>query len=173
MKKILVLGVILSAVVSLHAAQVSWQITSIQSLPDGTSAAAGWVAYFMAGDTYDYFSSLTGSAISSYITEGNYKYSTTTQAMRGGIKASADSGSYTAGETISGYIVIFDASDVSTAKHYAITDVTTGQVPASGDFIFSKDFSNDTGGWVAIPEPTSGLLMLLGVAGLALRRKQI
>lgn len=27
-------------------------------------------------------------------------------------------------------------------------------------------------GWYAIPEPTSGLLMLLGVAGLVLRRKQ-
>lgn len=26
-------------------------------------------------------------------------------------------------------------------------------------------------GWAAVPEPTSGLLMLLGVAGLALRRK--
>jgi hypothetical protein len=26
--------------------------------------------------------------------------------------------------------------------------------------------------WAAVPEPTSGLLLLLGVAGLALRRKQ-
>ena len=28
-----------------------------------------------------------------------------------------------------------------------------------------------TGSWTAVPEPTSGLLMLLGMAGLALRRK--
>ena len=28
------------------------------------------------------------------------------------------------------------------------------------------------GQWAAVPEPTSGLLMLLGMAGLALRRKQ-
>jgi hypothetical protein len=26
--------------------------------------------------------------------------------------------------------------------------------------------------WAAVPEPTSGLLMLLGVAGLALKRKR-
>jgi hypothetical protein len=26
--------------------------------------------------------------------------------------------------------------------------------------------------WTAVPEPTSGLLMLLGVAGLALKRKR-
>ena len=28
------------------------------------------------------------------------------------------------------------------------------------------------GGWTAVPEPTSGLLMLLGMAGLALKRKR-
>ena len=28
------------------------------------------------------------------------------------------------------------------------------------------------GAWVAVPEPTSGLLMLLGIAGLALKRKR-
>lgn len=28
-------------------------------------------------------------------------------------------------------------------------------------------------GWYAVPEPTSGLLLLLGMAGLALRRKQV
>ena len=30
----------------------------------------------------------------------------------------------------------------------------------------------DAGTWSAVPEPTSGLLMLLGVAGLALKRKR-
>lgn len=29
------------------------------------------------------------------------------------------------------------------------------------------------GSWQAVPEPTSGLLLILGVAGLALRRKKI
>ena len=32
--------------------------------------------------------------------------------------------------------------------------------------------TNGGGSWSSVPEPTSGLLMLLGVAGLALRRKQ-
>ena len=30
----------------------------------------------------------------------------------------------------------------------------------------------DAGTWTAVPEPTSGLLLLLGVAGLALKRKR-
>ena len=32
--------------------------------------------------------------------------------------------------------------------------------------------ASGTDGWVAAPEPTSGLLMLLGFAGLALRRRR-
>ena len=42
----------------------------------------------------------------------------------------------------------------------------------------SKQFASTTGGayssagWYAVPEPTSGLLLLLGVAGLALKRKR-
>ena len=32
--------------------------------------------------------------------------------------------------------------------------------------------TNGGGSWSSVPEPTSGLLLLLGVAGLALRRKQ-
>ena len=32
--------------------------------------------------------------------------------------------------------------------------------------------TQNAGNWAAVPEPTSGLLMLLGVAGLALRRRR-
>jgi len=37
---------------------------------------------------------------------------------------------------------------------------------------FTTSGSKFTSDWVAAPEPTSGLLLLLGVAGLVLRRKQ-
>lgn len=43
------------------------------------------------------------------------------------------------------------------------------EVPASLD-MEATSFANS--GTVAVPEPTSGLLLLLGMAGLALRRKQ-
>ena len=47
---------------------------------------------------------------------------------------------------------------------------------AGGEYVFDvKDGYASSGGWytaAAVPEPTSGLLLLLGVAGLALKRKR-
>lgn len=58
-------------------------------------------------------------------------------------------------------------------------DLSGGQVDYSIATASSKILRDNTGsadygsaGWYAVPEPTSGLLMLLGVAGLALRRKR-
>lgn len=36
----------------------------------------------------------------------------------------------------------------------------------------SATFEANGAGWYAVPEPTSGLLLLIGLAGLALRRKR-
>ena len=49
-------------------------------------------------------------------------------------------------------------------------------IPGAGETLYYASFTNDTqygaAAWQAVPEPTSGLLLLLGVAGLALRRKR-
>ena len=76
------------------------------------------------------------------------------------------------------YQVLVDGDNI-----YISDTVTTG-VAGTGNTNFS--FSNNEsrtalkqatdgytgGGWYAVPEPTSGLLMLLGMAGLALRRRR-
>jgi hypothetical protein len=41
-----------------------------------------------------------------------------------------------------------------------------------GDNLYSGAFDFASSAYTAVPEPTSGLLLLLGMAGLALRRKQ-
>ena len=56
----------------------------------------------------------------------------------------------------------------------AVTDVTGSQYtpPAQGSVLGLTSASFTNSGVVAVPEPTSGLLMLVGLAGLALRRRR-
>ena len=71
---------------------------------------------------------------------------------------------FVAGETYSFYFTSVDA----VGNTYQSETVTA---PAYGVGVGTFTFEGN-GTWTAVPEPTSGLLMLLGVAGLALKRKK-
>ena len=175
MKKIIVALICTSAIYA-HAASIQWSMTSIPASPD-TARAAGWVAYFMDSTTYTAFSKLNADSVANYATK-NKLFEGVTKANRGQIQINNSSGNYEKGESISGYIILFDASEVASAKNYAYTSVKSGTVGDAGaavilNFGAFSSATSDTGGWTAIPEPTSGLLMLLGAAGLALKRKRV
>ena len=59
---------------------------------------------------------------------------------------------------------------VGTADIVEYVDGGTGTTYYRQQFLSGKGTS--AGDWTAVPEPTSGLLLLLGVAGLALKRKR-
>ena len=77
------------------------------------------------------------------------------------------------------YLVIFDTATITDSSNFYVTEVksfdtyggTEVQQVKWGD---QEDRSSAAGAWHAasVPEPTSGLLMLIGMAGLALRRKR-
>ena len=172
MKKLLVGLAIAGAAMLSHGAACSWALSGVTASPDN-AAAAGWVAYFMDGSTYTAFSALTADKVGEYAA-ANYTYTANTAAGRTGVGVTQTAGTYSPGDSVSAYVVLFDASSVADAKNYAVTSVLDKQVPASGNLQMAWAFSTDTAGWqtTAVPEPTSGLLLLLGMAGLALKRKR-
>ena len=73
-------------------------------------------------------------------------------------------------------VAIATYTDANYGDMYIATRATAGFNAAtqkgSATGIFANVASATGGGWQSVPEPTSGLLMLLGMAGLALRRRR-
>ena len=178
MKKIILAGAIVCAAAISQAASVGWNMAGLGSY---------------AGDAYSFFiigqnevtsvAQITalldaGTSVSSYaLYEGTISG---TGLANVGTTASGitvpNSADYTA------FFVVFDTADAGSATKYLT--VTTAQsanlaksvnaTAASVTFAGGNQstYANNAANWTAVPEPTSGLLMLLGVAGLALRRRR-
>jgi len=65
-------------------------------------------------------------------------------------------------------IVLYSSGDESAVRVFS---ATSDGVTWLADDSTTRS-AGTAGAWTAVPEPTSGLLLLLGVAGLALRRKR-
>ena len=173
MKKAIIAAAIMCVAALSHGAALNWKLTNITASPD-VEATAGWMAYWMDASTYDAFTALDADKVAGYVTaNADYSKAMTVRNGVGTINSTNGSWSYVEGspETVSGYMVIFNNAAAADATHYAFTDKTSTTVPAAGNMSIAVNFA-DSSGWQAVPEPTSGLLMLVGLAGLALRRKR-
>ena len=186
MKKLLLAVAIAGSAIGLNAATVTWNLTNITD-SEANTAKAGMVAYFMAASTYDTFTAnvaaldagtMKSGDFIAYVT-GNKTYDTATVLVSGrtgsSINVTQASGNYAAGDTVNGYIVLFDTASAADASYFAYTatkSATVGDAGAPITLAYGTFAAGTQGGWTAVPEPTSGLLLLLGMAGLALKRKR-
>ena len=181
MKKIMfMLGAVVMAA-SVQAAAVSWTCTNVKD-SDGNKISG--VAYFINAATLsqDAFKALSGADAFNTALSGMYSY-TPTEAGKYTVASSAAVENSTLGlsdsTSYSVYLAVFDTATITDSSNYYLTTPATLQTLTGSNYAQVKWGSQSTasqaaGAWtsVNVPEPTSGLLMLVGLAGLALRRRR-
>ena len=187
MKKLMVMIGALATVVAAHAAAIDWNIEYAMDPVTGDDMGDNYFAFFVAsagtGSTTTFDRDLAIAAL----TGGDASFVTTAAIDAGvafdwGYAEQYQVGVFDNSQTVSGYVVILDAATVADATKAYITDIASTDINDIGGApsIEFGDISEATavaGNWynlgsAPIPEPTSGLLMLLGMAGLALRRRR-
>lgn len=171
MKKLTILAVALFVAVATQAASVKWNSGAVYNTAGTDKVGKGATAYTVA---VMFFTDSAGTTAATGLS-GDMSSSTAGT----GSKYSGITEGFAAGKTYYAQMII--STDGYEAKSGFAQFVAAGTGDTSLNFATGEGFSTvlpvlDTsvaGTWksTAAPEPTSGLLLLLGMAGLALKRK--
>ena len=177
MKKLLIAAAIVCAAVISQAAAVSW---SSGNLTDHTGVAGSLKNSTAYTATLYIFSDAEGKTdVTS--TFGSGTQITSSTASKNGAYTGKTKDTGIASGTYYAQLVIANSEWTLTSDLAAFTYDADAVSNKSITFLSGAGFDTATAkihlggtnnGWQAVPEPTSGLLLLLGVAGLALKRKR-
>ena len=179
MKKLLIIASVVAVTCAAHAASFTWGFKS-DSIQDPTGEYMdGGYAYLVLGAT------LSGTTVNmkdaTILASGGMNADYTYGALSAPISSDALS-STAAGQS---YLLVLTTASSAQELNGDILSIVYAGTSAQGVDPMSGDtwaqFENGTAftstawksnSFTAVPEPTSGLLMLLGMAGLALKRKR-
>ena len=171
MKKLIIGACAILCATALHAAAVSWALEK-----DTPKTFGNLTAYVVNGSDYATVVSLLTAGGTDVATDFNgYVIDSVALNSRG---AGASNTVGVTGDSLAWFIFAGDTiADGSTYSTTGAIDVSgykfTPPESAPGDLPLTVDSFGTKGAPIGnVPEPTSGLLMLLGMAGLALRRRR-
>lgn len=166
MKKLIIATIAIVASIMANAASVDWRVT-------GDNATKGYMVYVLTSvaESYDSVTDIAKASVGSgtIATVGRSTYAGGTAAGDAVTKTATYYYAIVSGEDATSFNYV-EASGMA-AKVYD----PAAQESSSGAFstISAANILAGAQGTIgSVPEPTSGLLLLLGMAGLALRRKQ-
>ena len=173
-----------------QAASINWAMGNVYSPSDSTAkiAAGSMSAWlFVTANSTDVTTGIpvtTLAAVQTVLASGDLTGLSSLAAAHASNTAAGTIGGATgltgfSSGTLTAFAVVVDSTDLASANNYFLvsggatkdatfTSATGIKTLAWGD---QTSYTTSAGAWTAVPEPTSGLLMLLGMAGLALRRK--
>lgn len=179
MKKLLGMLAVAACAVTASASTVNWGLSAGNTL-DSSKISSGTAYLMFSTGTVDFskFADMTSFSASSLATVGldttidTFAYSSSK--ISGSVSVTpttqTNAGSNIGGGAKSMYIVFIDSEGENVA--YTATAVSVNVQNSTMAATALKPSSNFTYATANVPEPTSGLLLLLGMAGLALKRKR-
>ena len=183
MKKMIIVLLAFAMGIAAQAATITWGAANIIPANSGDDVTK-YYAYLIDNSTYaasdvtkDTLAAAVGSAVGSTALVATSSTATTGK-LPNSFKVTDDN--YAGGDKPTYYMIITDNSSAADATAFVVSGTKSGTVTSAGALTMSfQSLSGITGSgsWsegpgAGTPEPTSGLLMLLGGAMLALRRRR-
>ena len=170
-----------------QASTVGWGITGVKG-PDGNALDSGSVyVFFVAGeskaDTSSWDSISSKSALTTALGGSTYDYSVASGAAGTFSKTKLELSDVgiSPSTKYSVYAVILDTTSITDDTKFFVTAASAASTTYADGSSLNKNYSLSASAsatasnWKSpsnIPEPSSALLLLMGMAGLALRRKR-
>ena len=184
MKKLMIMLATVAVGIAASAANFNWSVQSGYiwdgaETPAKITSGSAYLVFASALSQSDLVTAFAADAATAASTVASKSVSTGTIQSNARIEETAFSADVTANQTA--YFVVFNGDNMyvsitADAEYLAVgtSPIEFTSVTASSKKAFDAASGYSAAGWYtqSVPEPTSGLLMLLGMAGLALRRRR-